>query len=72
MLSNRIVIIPCKIIFNRTQKQYKLGQQTYIEFRLAQINLLNTQTAYNNAKYDAKLIELQLLQLSGQLLDVEF
>lgn len=58
--------------FDRTAERHKLGQVTSIEFRQAQINLLNTQTALNNAKYDAKLIELQLLQLSGQLLDVEF
>ena len=58
--------------FDRTEERYKLGQVTSIEFRQAQINLLNTQTALNNAKYDAKLIELELLQLSGQLLDVEF
>jgi len=58
--------------FDRTEERYKLGQVTSIEFRQAQINLLNTQTAVNNAKYDAKLIELELLQLSGQLLDVEF
>ncbi len=55
--------------FDRTQERYKLGQVTSIEFRQAQVNLLNTQTALNNAKYDAKLIELELLQLSGQLLD---
>lgn len=55
--------------FDRTQERYRLGQVTSIEFRQAQINLLNTQTALNNAKYDAKLIELKLLQLSGQLLD---
>jgi len=58
--------------FDRTEERYKLGQVTSIEFRQAQINLLNTQTALNNAKYDAKLIELELLQLSGQLLDVDF
>jgi len=58
--------------FDRTEEKYKLGQVTSIEFRQAQINLLNTQTALNNAKYDAKLIELELLQLSGQILDVEF
>ncbi len=58
--------------FDRTQERYKLGQVTSIEFRQAQINLLNTQTAYNNAKYDAKLLELELLQLSGELLNVEF
>lgn len=58
--------------FDRTEEKYKLGQVTSIEFRQAQINLLNTQTALNNAKYDAKLIELELLQLSGQLLNVAF
>ena len=58
--------------FDRTQERYKLGQVTSIEFRQAQINLLSTQTAFNNAKYDAKLIELELLQLSGELLNVEF
>jgi len=58
--------------FDRTQERHKLGQVTSIEFRQAQINLLNTKTALNNAKYEAKLIELLLLQLSGQILDVRF
>lgn len=58
--------------FQRTNEKYQLGQVTSIEFRQAQVNLLNTKTALNNAKYDAKLIEIQLLQLSGQLLDIEF
>ncbi|MCH3884322.1 TolC family protein [Tenacibaculum aquimarinum] len=58
--------------FERTQERYKLGQVTSIEFRQAQINLINSKTALNNAKFDAKLIELQLLQLSGQILNVPF
>lgn len=58
--------------FERTQESYKLGQVTSIEFRQAQINLLNTQTALNNAKYDAKFLELELLQLSGEILNVDF
>ena len=58
--------------FDRTQERYKLGQVTSIEFRQAQINLLNSQTAYSNAKYDAKLLELELLQLSGDILNVDF
>ena len=58
--------------FERTQERYKLGQVSSIEFRQAQINLLNSKTAMNNAKYDAKLIELDLLQLAGELLNVEF
>lgn len=55
--------------FNRTQERFKLGQVTSIEFRQAQINLINAKSALNNAKFDAKLIELQLLQLSGELLN---
>ncbi len=58
--------------FDRTQERYKLGQVTSIEFRQAQINLLRTRTSLNNAKYDAKLIELELLRISGQLLDIAF
>ena len=58
--------------FDRSQERFKLGQITSIEFRQAQINLINAQTNKNLAKYDAKLAELQLLQLTGQLLNVEF
>lgn len=58
--------------FERTQERYKLGQITSIEFRQAQINLLNSKTAYSNSKFDAKLLELELLQLSGELLNVDF
>ena len=58
--------------FDRTEEKYKLGQVSSIEFRQAQINLLNTQTALNNAKFDAKLIELGILQISGQLLNIDF
>ena len=58
--------------FNRTEEQYKLGQVTSIEFRQAQVNLLNARTSLNLAKYDAKLAELELLRLTGQLLNVEY
>lgn len=58
--------------FDRTEESFKLGQITSIEFRLAQLNLVNAINDKNDAKYAAKLAELQLLQLSGQLLDVEF
>jgi len=57
--------------FDRTKERYNLGQVTSIEFRQAQINLLNSKTAYNNTKYDAKLIELELLLLTGDLLNTE-
>ncbi|MBT8316018.1 MAG: TolC family protein [Lutibacter sp.] len=58
--------------FSRTEEQYKLGQITTIEFRQAQVNLLNAQSNLNIAKYDAKNAELILLQLTGDLLNVEF
>lgn len=58
--------------FNRTDERYKLGQITSIEFRQAQLNLLNAELAKSQAKYNAKLAELQMLQISGQLLNVDF
>lgn len=58
--------------FERSENQFQLGQITSVEFRQAQVNLQNAQTSYNLAKYDAKLAELQLLQLTGQLLNVNF
>lgn len=56
----------------RSQERLNLGQITSIEFRQAQINLINAETSKSLAKYDAKLAELQLLQLTGQLLNVDF
>jgi outer membrane protein len=58
--------------FDRTEERYKLGQVISVEFRQAQVNLINSKTALNNAKFDAKLIQLQLLQLSGDILNVKF
>ena len=58
--------------FERSKEQFSIGQITSIEFRQAQINLINAQTSRNLAKYDAKVAELQLLQLTGQLLNINF
>ena len=58
--------------FKRSEERLKLGQITSVEFRQAQLNLLNAKTIQNRAKYNAKLAELRLLQLTGQLLNVEF
>jgi outer membrane protein TolC len=57
--------------FDRSQAQYRLGSITAIEFRQAQINLRNAQLQRATTKYQAKLAELNLIQLSGQLLNVE-
>ena len=56
--------------FARSREQFQLGRITSIQFRQAQIDLLNAQTVKNLAKYDAKLAEIQLLQLAGQILNV--
>ncbi|GER58145.1 membrane protein [Patiriisocius marinus] len=57
--------------FERSNEQYKLGQISSVELRQAQVNLLNAKTNKNLAKYQAKLAELQVLQLTGQLLNVD-
>jgi len=55
--------------FARTDELYRRGQVTTIEFRQAQLNLLNAQSSYSQAKYNAKQSELQLKQLAGILLE---
>ena len=57
--------------FDRSEVQYKLGSITAIEFRQAQINLSNARNQRAVAKYRAKLSELQLIQITGQLLNVD-
>lgn len=58
--------------FDRTKEKFKIGQVNSIEFRQAQLNLLNAELSRNQAKYNAKLAELVVLQLSGDLLNVKF
>ncbi len=58
--------------FNRTEEKFKIGQVNSIEFRQAQLNLLNAELSRNQAKYQAKLAELRILRISGELLNTEF
>ena len=58
--------------FERTREKFKLGQVNSIEFRQAQLNLLSAELSKNQAKFEAKLSELEVLQISGELLNVEF
>jgi outer membrane protein len=62
-------VITNELNFNRSKERYKLGQITSIDFRQAQINLINAELSRNNAKYIAKNAELRLLQFSGELLN---
>ena len=65
-------IITSKNNFDRTNEQFKIGRATSIEFRQAQINLLNAELSKNRAKYQAKTAEILVLQISGELLNMEF
>lgn len=56
-----------KLNFSRTQELYKLGRATSIEFRTAQQNYLNAENNYNAARYNAKLAEIVLLKVAGEL-----
>lgn len=54
--------------FETTKEMFALGKVNSIEFRTAQENLLTVANNYNAAQFDAKVAELNLLQLSGMLL----
>ncbi|KAB1068769.1 TolC family protein [Tamlana haliotis] len=58
--------------FDRTQEKFKIGQVNSIEFRLAQVNLLNAELNRNKAKYFAKIAELEMLKICGEILNVDF
>jgi outer membrane protein TolC len=58
--------------FSRSEEQFKLGQLISVEFRFAQQNLLSAINNYNEAKYVAKVAELRLLQLSGEVLGANY
>lgn len=58
--------------FSRSEEQFKLGQIISVEFRTAQVNLLSAVTSYNQAKYTAKVAELRLLQLAGNLIGANY
>jgi outer membrane protein len=54
--------------FERSKESFALGQISSLEFRQAQLNLLNAQLQLSQAMYDAKNFELQVLALMGGLL----
>lgn len=57
--------------FARTQERFELGQATSVQFREAQLNLLNAENRLNDLRYDAKLSELNLIQITGSLVPQE-
>lgn len=54
--------------FEQTKEKFQLGQVTSIEFRTAQENLLSVGNQYNDALFQAKVAEYELLQLTGELI----
>ena len=57
-----------KINFERSQEQFTRGQITSTQFREAQRNLALAKINLNDARYALKLSELELIRLSGRLL----
>ena len=58
--------------FLRNLEKYDIGLVSSIEFRNAQLNLLNAKLSRNKARYDAKLSELYFLKISGVIIDSSF
>ncbi len=57
--------------FQRSRDLYRMGQVTNTQFREAQLNLIRSKNRLQTAKYNAKLDELSLLKLSGQLVSAD-
>lgn len=64
----RINVETNQINFERSQEQFARGQITSTQFREAQRNLALARINLNNARYTLKLSELELIRLSGRLL----
>ncbi len=52
--------------------RYKLGNANFLELREAQRNAVEAESRLLNAEYNIKIAEIELLRLSGQLLDKDF
>lgn len=55
--------------FARTEEKFKIGQVNSTEFRQAQLNLFQAESNLNTAKFAVKTAEIQLLLLSGRILN---
>lgn len=54
--------------FLKTKEQYHLGLLNSLDFRQAQINLINAKLNLSNAQFDAKIAELKLKRLAEVLI----
>ena len=64
----RINVATNEINFERSQEQFARGKITSTQFREAQRNLALARINLNNARYALKLSELELIRLSGRVL----
>ncbi|MDG1174404.1 MAG: TolC family protein, partial [Flavobacteriales bacterium] len=55
--------------FLKSKELFNLGKITSLEYRQAQLNLINNKLNLLNATYNAKLAELQLKRFAGLLLN---
>jgi outer membrane protein TolC len=53
--------------FERTTEKFRLGQVTSLDFRVAQQNLLQAEINLIEARYNAKIAELAIYQLVGDI-----
>ena len=54
-----------KLNFSYSKDKFDLGQINSIDYRKAQVDLEGSINRYNDAKYSAKVAELQLMKLAG-------
>ena len=55
--------------FERSREAYRTGSITSTQLREAQVNLIRAEQQVSNLRFDLKLTELTLMQLSGQILE---
>ena len=55
--------------FEQSSEYFKLGQISSTQFRDAQLNLNRAKTSISSALFSAKLAEIELIRLSGMLLE---
>ncbi|MGQ1784396.1 TolC family protein [Saccharicrinis sp. GN24d3] len=60
-------LVQAELNFEQTKEMFKLGSVTSIEFRTAQQNMLNVANNYNDARFNAKVAEYNLLRITGEL-----
>lgn len=58
-----------KLNFQLSNERYKLGQIINTQYREAQLNLILAKNNLNNSKFNAKLAELEIIKISGLLLN---